>query len=247
MLQFWPPLVKRSFGHRRFRAVDKSKDYFPLSVEFTDKLYAGGFIKGGKWVKREGAPSDTAILFGRIIDRAIRPLFPAGFKQEVQVMATILSNDKDNDVIIPAFTAVSAALMLSDIPFNGPVSAVRVGLKEGKISLFPTVSELKTSPLDLLVCRDLEGINMIEAGAQIVDNDIVLSAIEEAFKTGEQLNRRLTEFSQKHAKAKIKFEDLSPPKELVTEISKLINPNLEEFMKDGTDGAHIAAEEKSKK
>ncbi|MEK7527458.1 MAG: polyribonucleotide nucleotidyltransferase [Patescibacteria group bacterium] len=227
-------------------AVDKSKDYFPLSVEFTDKLYAGGFIKGGKWVKREGAPSDTAILFGRIIDRAIRPLFPAGFKQEVQVMATILSNDKDNDVIIPAFTAVSAALMLSDIPFNGPVSAVRVGLKEGKISLFPTVSELKTSPLDLLVCRDLEGINMIEAGAQIVDNDIVLSAIEEAFKTGEQLNRRLTEFSQKHAKAKIKFEDLSPPKELVTEISKLINPNLEEFMKDGTDGAHIAAEEKIK-
>ena len=88
-------------------------------------------------------PSDTAILFGRIIDRAIRPFFPAGFKQEVQVMATILSNDKDNDVIIPAFTAVSAALMLSDIPFNGPVSAVRVGLKEGKTLSSPPFLNLR--------------------------------------------------------------------------------------------------------
>jgi polyribonucleotide nucleotidyltransferase len=227
-------------------AIDKTKDYFPLSVEFADKLYAGGFIKGGKWVKREGAPSDNAILFGRIIDRAIRPLFPIGFKQEVQVIATVLSNDKDNDVIIPAFTAVSAALMLSDIPFNGPVSAVRIGLKEGKISLFSTATDQQNSALDLLVCRDHEGINMIEAGAQIIDNDTVLKAIEEAYQIGNQINQQLIEFTKKYAKSKIEFEDLSPSAELISEISKLIDPNLEEFMKNGTDGAHMAAQDKIK-
>ena len=227
-------------------AIDKTKDYFPLSVEFADKLYAGGLIKGGKWIKREGGPSDTAILFGRIIDRSIRPLFSADFKYEVQVIATVLSNDKDNDVVIPAFTAVSAALMLSEIPFNGPVSIVRVGLQDKELTLFPTITDLQKSTLDLLVCKDAEGINMIEADANIVDNETVLKAMELGFKTGDEINKQLVEFTKKYGKKKIEYESLSPSKELIAEVEKLVKKELDEFMQSGIDGSHIAAEEKIK-
>lgn len=227
-------------------AIDKTKDYFPLSVEFADKLYAGGLIKGGKWIKREGSPSDTAILFGRIIDRSIRPLFPADFKYEVQVIATVLSNDKENDVVIPAFTAVSAALMLSDIPFNGPVSIVRVGNENGNLTLFPSISEQLKSSLDLLVCKDSEGINMIEADANIVDNDTVLKAMQLGFDTGSEINTQLVEFAKKFGKQKINYESLSPNQELIAEIEALVKTELTQFMTDGIDGAHIIAEDKIK-
>jgi len=227
-------------------AIDKTKDYFPLSVEFADKLYAGGLIKGGKWIKREGGPSDTAILFGRIIDRSIRPLFSADFKYEVQVIATVLSNDKDNDVVIPAFTAVSAALMLSDIPFNGPVSIVRVGSENGTLTLFPTITEQLKSSLDLLVCKDSEGINMIEADANIVDNDTILKAMELAFNTGTDINTQLVDFAKKYGKTKIEYQPLSPSKELISEVEALVKTDLDKFMTDGVDGAHIAAEDKIK-
>ena len=103
-------------------ALDKTKDYFPLSVEFVDKLYAGGLIKGGKWIKREGGPSDTAVLFGRIIDRSIRPLFPTGLKNEVQVIVTILAMIRTMMLLFLPFMADSTALSISDIPFHGPVS-----------------------------------------------------------------------------------------------------------------------------
>jgi len=227
-------------------AIDKTKDYFPLSVEFADKLYAGGLIKGGKWIKREGNPSDTAILFGRIIDRSIRPLFPADFKYEVQVIATVLSNDKDNDVVIPAFTAVSAALMLSDIPFNGPVSIVRVGSENNELKLFPTVAEQLKSSFNLLVCRDAEGINMIEADANIVDNDTILKAMQLGFDTGEAINKQLVDFAKKYGKAKIQYESLAPSQELMSEVEKLVKTDLDQYMVNGIDGSHIAAEEKIK-
>lgn len=227
-------------------AIDKSKDYFPLSVEFADKLYAGGLIKGGKWIKREGGPSDTAILFGRIIDRSIRPLFFSDFKYEVQVIVTVLSNDKDNDVVIPAFTAVSAALMLSEIPFNGPVSIVRIGSENKELKLFPTLTDLQKSSLDLLVCKDSEGINMIEADANIVDNETALKAMELGFKTGDEINKQLVEFTKKYGKKKIEYESLAPSKELIAEVEKLVKKELDEFMPDGVDGSHIASEEKIK-
>lgn len=223
--------------------IDKTKDYFPLSVEFADKLYAGGLIKGGKWIKREGGPSDTAILFGRIIDRSIRPLFSADFKYEVQVIATVLSNDKDNDVVIPAFTAVSAALMLSDIPFNGPVSIVRVGSENGNLTLFSTITEQLKSSLDLLVCKDSEGINMIEADANIVDNDTVLKAIQLGFDTGSDINKQLVDFAKKYGKKKIEYKPMAPSKELLAEVEKLIKADLAKFVTDGQDGAHVFAED----
>jgi polyribonucleotide nucleotidyltransferase len=224
-------------------ALDKTKDYFPLSVEFVDKLYAGGLIKGGKWIKREGNPSDTAILFGRIIDRSIRPLFPAGFKNEVQLMVTVLSNDKVNDVVIPAFLAAATALSISDIPFAGPVSIVRVGLIDDKPVLFPNLNDQLNSQLDLLICRDSVGINMIEADANIVNNDIVLSAMKLADAAGVKINQQISEFAKKVGKKKLEFEDLSPSPELLTAVEKHLKTDLEKFLADGADGAHIAAEE----
>lgn len=227
-------------------ALDLSKDYFPLSVEFVDKFYAGGVIKGGKWMKRDGGPSDTAVLFGRIIDRSIRPLFPMGFKNEVQVMATVLSNDKDNDVVVTAFTAVSAALMISGLPFNGPVSAVRLGLKSGEITLFPTLTDQLTSDMDLLICKDNEGVNMIEADAKIIDNEIFLKAIEMGFSEGNKINDQLNKFAKEFGKPKFEYTDLSPSIELQNKVEEAVKAELQAFIEAGVDGAHMAGEEKIK-
>src|SRR5476649_593633 len=106
-------------------------DYFPLSVEYGERLYAGGKIKGSRWVKREGQPSDDAVLAGRLIDRSIRPLFPKSFKREVQVIITVLSVDVENNPDIVALNAVSAALAMSRIPWKGPIAGIRMGYVEG--------------------------------------------------------------------------------------------------------------------
>lgn len=224
--------------------VDESKDYFPLSVEFADKLYAGGFVKGGKWVKREMNPSDTSILFGRIIDRSIRPLFPIGFQNEIQIIVTVLSNDKENDVIIPAFTAVSAALAMSNIPFNAPVSAVRVGSIDGSLVLNPSLKDLNKSDLNLLVCSGPAGINMIEAEANIVDNDIALKAIELAKITSDGINSQIVDFAKKYGQEKAEFTPVLPSNELITEVEDQIKDDLATFLKNGADGKHIADEHK---
>jgi len=226
--------------------LDLTKDYFPLSVDFIDKFYAGGVIKGGKWMKRDGGPSDTAVLFGRIIDRSIRPLFPMGFKNEVQVIATVLSNDKDNDVVVTAFTAVSAALMISELPFNGPVSAVRLGLNKGEVTLFPTITDQNSSDMDLLICKDKEGVNMIEADAKIVDNDTVLKAIELGFAEGDKINAKLMEFAKEFGKPKMEYIDLSPSAELQDKVEQAVKTDLQAFIAKGFDGGHMTGEEKIK-
>ncbi|MFA6250009.1 MAG: polyribonucleotide nucleotidyltransferase [Candidatus Shapirobacteria bacterium] len=222
--------------------VDESKDYFPLSVEFVDKLYAGGLIKGGKWIKREGGPTDTAILYGRIIDRSVRPLFPAGFQNEVQLVATVLSNDKEHDAVIPAFLASSAALAISDIPFSSPVSAIRVGLKNGQPIISPSLTELKDSQMDLLICVGPEGINMIEAGASIIDNATVLNGIESAYEVGQKVNQQLMEFVQKCSKKKVEFEKFAPSQELLAEVEKHLTTDIKDFLETGADGKHVADE-----
>jgi len=223
---------------------DESKDYFPLSVEFSDKLYAGGIIKSSRWLKREGGLVDKSILSGRIIDRAIRPLFPQGFKNDVQVIITVLSNDKSTDVIVPSFTAVSAALAISDIPFNGPVSAVRVANINDKLVVNPTVEQLKESNLDLLACTSSVGVNMIEAGASIVDNKTVLSAIKLAADCGDQINRQIQEFSKKYGQKKIEFAPALPSKELVLQVESKIESDIIAFLENGADdGGHMKAED----
>src|SRR3989344_7173031 len=139
--------------------------YFPLSVDFAEKLYAGGKIKGSRWVKRDGRPSDEAILKGRIIDRSIRPLFPNSVKRDVQVIATVLSADGENDADMPGLVATSASLTISDIPWEGPIAGVRVGMIEGVMCANPTYEQRKNSKLDLVVTGSAEAIVMVEAGA----------------------------------------------------------------------------------
>lgn len=224
--------------------TDESKDYFPLSIEFVDKLYAGGIIKGGKWIKRDGGQSDTSVLFGRIIDRSLRPLFPEGFLNEVQIIVTVLSNDKNNDVIIPAFTAAAAALSISDIPFNGPVSAVRVGYINEKLVLNPSTEELNNSELDLIVCTGPAGVNMIEADANIVKNDIALQAIELAKTTGDDVNKDIAAWAKECGKEKVKYELAGPSADLIKEIESKIKADVEAFLEAGVDGSHMVGQEK---
>ena len=158
-------------------------DYFPLSIEYEEKMYAAGKISGSRFIKREGRPSEAAILSGRLIDRPIRPLFPKGYHNEAQVIAMVLSLDPELKPDLIAMIASSAALMLTGAPFEGPVAGVRVGQLNGELKAFPTTTDLKTSTLDLIVAGTKDAIMMVEAGAQEVDEPTMVSAIELAHKS----------------------------------------------------------------
>jgi len=152
-------------------------DFFPLTVDYREYTYAGGRIPGG-FIKREGRPSEREILTARQIDRPIRPLFPEGFRNETQVIALVLSADTENDPDVAAINAASGALAVSDVPFHGPVGAVRIGLVNGSLLVNPTYAERRESLLNIMVVGTAEGIVMIESGAQEVKEDTVVDAIE---------------------------------------------------------------------
>ncbi len=151
-------------------------DFFPLTIDFEERMYAAGKIPGG-FIKRESRPSEAAILAARLTDRPIRPLFPEGYKDDVQVVLTVLSTDQENDPDIIGTIAASAALTISEIPFNGPVAAVRVGRIDGEFVLNPTVTQLETSDIDLVVSGTRDAIMMVEAGAKIVPELVMAEAI----------------------------------------------------------------------
>jgi len=151
-------------------------DFFPMTVEFEERMYAAGKIPGG-FIKRESRPSEAAILAARLTDRPIRPLFPEGYKDDVQIVLTVLSTDQENDPDIIGTIAASAALTISDIPFLGPVASVRVGHINGEYVLNPTNSQLDESDLDLVVSGTRDAIMMVEAGAKIVTEDVMAEAI----------------------------------------------------------------------
>jgi polyribonucleotide nucleotidyltransferase len=155
--------------------------FFPLTVEYREKTYAAGKIPGG-FLKREGRPSDDEILAGRIIDRSIRPLFPEGFKNEVQVFVTVLSADQENDADILGVIAASAALSLSSVPWNGPLGAVRVGRVEGNWILNPTFQQLEFSTIDLVVSGSADSVMMVEGGSLEVSEAEMLEALKVAQK-----------------------------------------------------------------
>ncbi|HKZ34812.1 MAG TPA: polyribonucleotide nucleotidyltransferase [Patescibacteria group bacterium] len=153
-------------------------DYFPLSVDYVEKLYAGGRISTSRFIKRETRPSEDAILSGRLIDRAIRPLFPKDYKDEVQLIVTVLSVDQQHDPSILAMIAASAAVAISDIPWNGPIAGARVGLsKEREFLTNPYNSELDQSDLDLVVASTKDAVVMVEAGAKEIDEQMMLKAV----------------------------------------------------------------------
>jgi polyribonucleotide nucleotidyltransferase len=153
-----------------------TRDFFPLTVNYQEKTYAAGRIPGG-FFKREGRPSEKETLTSRLIDRPIRPLFPEGFLNEVQIVATVLSLNNEIDPDIPAMIGASAALALSGVPFNGPIGAARVGYKDGKYLLNPTNSELKSSALDLVVAGTRSAVLMVESEAQQLSEDVMLGAV----------------------------------------------------------------------
>ena len=157
-------------------------DYFPLSIDYEEKFYAAGKISGSRFIKREGRPSDEAILIGRLIDRPIRPLFPKGYRQEVQVVASVLSMDPSFRPDMIAMIAASSALMLTGTPFDGPVSGLRIGRVNGEFKAFLTPEEREASDLDLVVAGIERGITMVEAGANEVEEAVIADALEWAFK-----------------------------------------------------------------
>ena len=152
-------------------------DYFPLSIDYEEKFYAAGKISGSRFIKREGRPSDEAVLIGRLIDRPIRPLFPKGYRQEVQVVATVLSMDPDFRPDVVAMIAASSALILTGTPFDGPVAGLRVGRVNGDFKAFLTPEERAQSDLDLVVAGIESGITMVEAGAKEVSEEVIVDAM----------------------------------------------------------------------
>jgi len=152
-------------------------DYFPLSVEFEEKLYAAGKIKGSRFIKREGRPSDAAILTGRMIDRAIRPLFDESMRNDIQVILTALSVESESDTQITAFLAASFALTISNIPWGGPIGAVKVGRVEGNLILNPTNEQKEKSDVEVVVAGTPEKVVMVEAGCNEVPEDDVIKAM----------------------------------------------------------------------
>jgi polyribonucleotide nucleotidyltransferase len=171
-------------------------DYFPLSIDYEEKMYAAGKISGSRFIKREGRPSDDAILIGRLIDRPIRPLWPKGYRHEVQGVATVLSMDPAFRPDMIAMIAMSAAFMLTGAPFDGPVAGVRIGMVDGKLTAFATAAQLNEGKLDLVVAGTKDAIMMVEAGANEVSEDEVVGALqfaEEAIRPAIALQEELAE------------------------------------------------------
>ena len=158
------------------KSADAGKDFLPLTVDYQERTYAAGKIPGG-FFKREGRPSEKEILTSRLIDRPIRPLFPDGFYNEVQVVATVMSSNSEVDADVPAMIGASAALALSGIPFNGPIGAARVGYIDGEFVLNPTAAELATSHLDLVVAGTQQAVLMVESEAKELPEDVMLGAV----------------------------------------------------------------------
>ena len=182
-------------------------DFFPLTVDYREYTYAGGRIPGG-FIKREGRPSEREILTSRQIDRPIRPLFPDGFRCETQVIAFVLSADTENDPDVVAINGASCALTISDIPFHGPIGAVRVGLVNGQLLINPTYTEMRESLLNIMVVGTAEGIVMIESGAKEVKEETVVDAIEFGHAEIKKICAAINELREKAGKPK---REVTPP------------------------------------
>ena len=185
-------------------------DYFPLSIDYEEKFYASGKISGSRFVKREGRPSDEAILIGRLIDRPIRPLFPKGYRQEVQTVATVLSMDPTFRPDMVAMIAASAALSLTGAPFDGPVAGLRIALVDGKFKAFASAEERENSDLDLVVAGIASGITMVEAGANEVSEDVVADALTWAYEAYQPAIAAQLELAEKVGVVALDYELILP-------------------------------------
>ncbi len=205
-------------------------DFFPLTIDYQEKAYAAGKIPGG-FFKREGKPSEKEVLVSRLIDRPVRPLFPDGYKCETQGIVSVLSYGDENASDILGIIGISTALMLSDIPFNGPVSAVRVGILNGELVSMPDLSESEDLELNFVVAGTDEAVVMVEGGAREVSEDLVLKAIDFAHQEIKRINALQREIAAKYGKPKREFQPKVIDEELKTEIEAFIKEPLTEAIK----------------
>ncbi|NLM69620.1 MAG: polyribonucleotide nucleotidyltransferase [Firmicutes bacterium] len=204
-------------------------DFFPLIVDYEEKMYSVGKIPGG-WGRREGRPGEEAILAARMIDRPLRPLFPEGFRNDVQVVAAVLSVDQNNSPSIAAMIGASAALTVSDIPFEGPIGGVKVGRVDGKFVINPTSAEEAKSDLDLVVAGTADAIMMVEAGANEVDEEIMLQAIMFGHEEVKKICALQEEIRAKIGKPKVEVELFQPEETLVQWITDFASDKLKEAL-----------------
>jgi len=213
--------------------ASKISGYFPLMVDYEERYYAAGKIKGSRFIKREGRPSDEAILTGRVVDRTIRPLFNGRMRNEVQVVITVLSIDGENDTDIISMIAGSAALHISNIPWNGPIGAVRVGKINGELILYPVNGEVKESELDLVIAGTKDKINMIEAGAKEVPEEDILKAFEFGQEAVKKIVNFLEDIRKEAGKEKSEPALLQGESEFEEKIKEmLLEENLEDALYD---------------
>src|SRR6266571_399047 len=203
--------------------------FFPLTVEYREKAYAAGKIPGG-FLKREGRPSDEEILAARVIDRSVRPLFPEGFKNEVQVFVYVLSADQENDADVLGLTAASAALTMSQVPWNGPIAAVRVGRVEGAWILNPTFQQLEFSDVDMVVSGSKDSIVMVEGGALELTEAEIVKCLEVAHKGIRELLDAANELVADMRQPKMEWTKVEPPAALVARVKQLAEARVSEAL-----------------
>src|SRR3982074_3572639 len=189
-------------------------DFFPLTCDYEEKLYAVGKIPGA-FMRREGRPSETAIIASRLTDRPLRPLFPDGFRLDIQVVSTVLSADQENDPTILSINGASTALVISDIPFQGPVGAVRMGFLDGKLAVNPPRPRMGESQLDLVVAGTADAILMVEAGAKGVTEQTVLDALEMAHDAIKGICAAQVELQQQVGREKREWIPAAYPEQMV--------------------------------
>ena len=205
-------------------------DFFPLSVDYEERLYSVGKIPGG-FLKREGKPSEKAILTSRLIDRPIRPLFPKTFRNDVQVVATVLSVDQDCTPDIVSMIGSSVALSISEIPFNGPTGSVCIGLVDGALVVNPTAQEREKSELHLVVSGTKEAVMMVEAGANEVPESLMLEAILKAHEEIKKIVEFIEKIQAEVGKEKMEFEEVKPNSEIEAKVREIATEGMKEAVR----------------
>lgn len=220
----------------------EATDFFPLSVEFVEKYYAGGRISSSRFIKRETRPSDKAILTARLIDRSIRPLFPKDFHQAVQVIITILSIDHINDPAILGLIGTSAALSLSSVPWYGPIGAVRIGERDGKLVVNPTIEELEHFSMDLLLASTKDKVVMVEAQAEEVADKVLFETIKEGHQQSQVIVKLIEDLQAQVGQEKQAYSTIAEEVEeaLFDEIKKLAKEKVEQALFDPKKAWHEA-------
>ena len=210
--------------------VNLLSDFFPLTVNYQEKLYSVGKIPGG-FIKREGRSSEAATLAARMIDRPMRPLFPEGFKNEVQIISTVLSVDQECSPELTAMFASSLAVSISKIPFNGPIAGVKVGRVNNKFIINPTPEELEISDLDLTVAGTKDAINMVESSAKQVSEEVMLEALMFGHKAVKELIKFQEKIIKEIGEEKMEYETLTPEPELIERITALVTKKLDKALR----------------